>query len=462
MYINGQKMTAYGNFTGTDRSVLYTEQELSEEQKAQARKNIGAAAQKQGSNVTPEMYFDIDDNGVIALKAEYRGASTKTTLPLSISDNGAGKAGSKNAELPEHIIIPDVVREIPVNALADAMFRTNLAVKEITIPVNIKTIPNTFAYEAKSLREIHGTENIETIAVGAFYRTAITKAIFPNLKSIDSVQHFTYCTQLLVADIGNTITNIPNNSFRDCSKLHTIRNGGNVTTVGDYAFYGTHRLKTPTFAPNLTKIGKSAFVVSRANSNWVTQLNPTDYWSNCTFEECNTPLLSTFDQENPLWVNTVIDSTGRKFSDGCIMVGSAVIYSALKNQEFSSPVEFLELVRETDPALLEQNTGNTDNWTAPLRALGLVCSENLYYNEANLQTMYNALANGSLVMSSMYHGETQAHAVVFHGINANGEVLVCDSMTQGKEIGIYEADRYAIPIQNIANTECVFTIISNN
>ena len=45
MEFNGKTMTAYGEFSVgvSNEAVLYTEQTLTDEQQAQARKNIGAA-----------------------------------------------------------------------------------------------------------------------------------------------------------------------------------------------------------------------------------------------------------------------------------------------------------------------------------------------------------------------------------------------------------------------------------
>ncbi|MBQ9095856.1 MAG: hypothetical protein IJY53_05935, partial [Akkermansia sp.] len=57
-------------------------------------------------------YFTITEDGVLSLKPEYRGEPAKTTYPDAISDMGVGVAGSQNAELPEHLVIPEVV-DIP-------------------------------------------------------------------------------------------------------------------------------------------------------------------------------------------------------------------------------------------------------------------------------------------------------------------------------------------------------------
>jgi hypothetical protein len=53
-------------------------------------------------------YFEINEDGIISLKPEYRGYGRKS-FEYSISDNGEGFRGSLNHTLPEHIYIPEKI-----------------------------------------------------------------------------------------------------------------------------------------------------------------------------------------------------------------------------------------------------------------------------------------------------------------------------------------------------------------
>ena len=72
------------------------------------------------------------------------------------------------------------------------------------------------------------------------------------------------------------------------------------------------------------------------------------------------------------------------------------------------------------------------------------------YTAESLQTMYDALANGALVISRVLGDSVGTnHAVVIHGINTKGELLITDPSAASREVGIYEASEYIMPVQNI-------------
>lgn len=459
--------------TSLDPVLRYDAAELTPEEREQARKNIGAASVE----ATPEMYFDIDDDGVISLKPEYRGASpSASSFPLGTSDNGANVAGSKNSELPEAIVIPEVVNEIAVTALAKGMFVYNTAIKSLTIPSFITEIPSTFARGATNLKEIKGTENVKVLKTQAFYNTAIKKASFPNLEDLGTASsQFQYCAQLISADLGSKITAIPDKMFAYCEKLSCVRNAGNVTAVGANAFNNAKRLKTLACLPNLTQISDNAFRVSRVNYDWASltdctfgdmatalQFNPTDFWSGCTYTPCNTPLRSVFDQKDPRWVNDAIGNTDRTYETGCVIVSAAMIYSAFEDKDLTSPQEFEAAVEAVDSSLMDLDTGYYYNIDPYLEAVGYTVVHKTEYNAENLQAMYDALADGALILAHIDDGATDDsnHVVVIHGINANGEVMVQDPMSVCLSPEVYEGFSYAAPIQNIAQNSQHFLIVT--
>ena len=105
---------------------------------------------------TDEKFFDIDYDGIVSLKAEYRGHPTASNIgsyPYSESDMGADNDGSKIDELPEKIVIPEVINGRTVVGFQPGMFYANYRVKEIVFPISVTAIPEAFALEAKYLAE---------------------------------------------------------------------------------------------------------------------------------------------------------------------------------------------------------------------------------------------------------------------------------------------------------------------
>lgn len=429
---------------------------------------------------TPEMYFDITDDGVISLKPEYRGAVPASSYPYAISDNGQGVAGSKNSELPEVIVIPEVVNEIAVTEFPVAMFAYNAAVKSITIPTFITEIPSRFARNAVNLHTINGTENVREIGAQAFYATRIKKAIFPNLEDTsEATSQFMYCPHLIFADVGNKITAISDKMFAYCEKLSGVHGGAKVASVGSQAFMRNKRLKNLRFLPNVKRIGDNGFRYCRINYDWasltgctfgtnatVLQYNPTDFWSTCNPTPCNTTLLSVFAQTDPRWMNdSICNVSGLTYgADGCNPTCGAMIYSVFENKELASPKEFVKVVKAVNPSFMDLNPRNSANLKQWLEAVGYTVTIKTPLS-ANLQAMYDALAAGAMVIMTV-DGDAAAfdggHAVVIHGVNEHGEVLVQDPSPNGVNAGVYDVPPYAMPIQNIAHAAAEFMIVTKN
>lgn len=457
--------------------VLCTEQDLTKEQKTQVRVNIGAAA---STDATDEIYFYITDDGIISLKPEYRGACSSNSYIYGLSDNGKGKNGTRNKELPEEIVIPETVNGIAVTALAVAMFMHNRRVKRLVLPKCITEIPQNFCAEANALEEVTGTENVVTLGKNAFYRTGIRKAYFPSLTTIIEGSNFMGCANLVVADLGHVFAQapatIPKRCFAGCEKLELLRNANGITAINDEGLYLTYRLSNKTFLPNLTNVGKWGLFLSRADYDWDSltgctfgemstsnDVNKYDY-SSCTFAPCNTPMRSTFEQNNPLWANKNIGNCANTYASGCVTVDAAMVYSALMGVDLESPEEFVTAVGNANPDLLNMDisdgvigtdpNGESDTTWEELRqwldAVGLHGEFVSSVSAQNVRTIYNALASGALVIARVVGDSSYSnHTVVIHGINANGELLVVNSSSSARSIGIYEAATYAMPVQNM-------------
>ena len=390
-------------------------------------------------------YFQVTENGVASLKPEYRGKSSDTSYPDAISDMGAGVAGSKNSELPSFLVVPEIVDGVLVDGLAGKAFEMNMAIERVALPKTITTLPAGCFSQCYYLKEVYNTEKITSIGSGCFQATAIRRASFPELADMGEKNAFYICGHLVYADIGK-VEDIPDMSFDRCGKLNSIVNSGTIHTVGQRAFRDTPSLRRANFVSNLTNIGQYAFAKTKFDYDWASlanctfgtnatslQMNPTDFWSACTYTACANPLPTKFSQYDPRWADRVFTTwqgTGRTltYADGCTWLSILHIYCGLKNLTLSAPMEFESIVDNIDPVLRNTFVSNQDDATTFMQNLGLNATLYSQWNKSSLQAVYNALANGGYVCTEVSNGAKVAgHAAVIYGVDNNGDFLILDS-----------------------------------
>lgn len=463
--VNGQ------TFTVADPDALHREdiatlvsfdpQQLSAAQKAQARANIGAASDA-GNVPDQSAYFDIDYDGVVSLKAEYRAD------------------GSKNGELPEIIVIPDVIDGTAVSGLQPGMFRSDHRVKEITIPNGVTELPDQFCSGAKNLRAIHNTEHITKLGTRVILNSQVKQAIFPNLREAADGA-LVQGKFLYMVDIGNFITDIPYAMFRMCPLLSLVKGGGSVKTIGKEAFYWTKNLKNLPFLSQVTSIGDMAFLRSRVQFDWSTITgqctfgtqatpvidNTTDYWTGVEYTPCENRIVTMMSQANPQWKDDYFGEMDKTYYRSCSTFAALHIHSALSGKLYTHPDEFAEELYAIDPTLVtvDKNPTYFANVAPFFHALGYKTT--VY--EADLtkesyQAMCDALARGAYIYTqvSVDNYPNEGHAVALYGINSIGEVLVLDSDTVHSSYKAYGADdifTYRMPYQNLTGPSSNIVIV---
>lgn len=419
-------------------AVRYNEQTLTEEQKAQARDNIGAAAFDQDCHAD---YFQITSDGIISLKPEYRGASLTTSYPYSVSDKGVNVVGSKNHEVPKVLYVPEIVNGITATSFPNAVFFCNEALDSVVLPNTVTELPLGCFNYCYNLRNVYNTEHITKLGKYALQLTAIKRAYFPNLQEITGISAFASCGYLSYAHLGN-VTAVPDETFRFDVSLDRVMSDGKVTTLGAKAFARTHKLRDVDFVAGLTSIGDAGFLDSHLDYAWDSltncsfgtyatdkQLNPTDFWSACTFTPCENPLPTLLCQDDPRWANDTFGNSTLKYSSGCSVMAMLHVYAALKNVKFSTVYEFEDVIQGLYPALLNDSTISFAEYKTYLEGLGLTVQTFGSYNQTTLQSLYDALAAGKYAILPMTNGSTSlsGHTVVAYGINSNGELLIADS-----------------------------------
>lgn len=410
-------------------------------------------------------YFSIDDDGVLSLKPEYRGAcpSNRGSYSYAISDRGLGVAGSRIGDLPKSLVIPMMMGETAVARLADGFFLYNQAVEQIRLPDSITEIPDRFCDNAINLKSINNTEYVYNIGWAAFQYTQLEKVQFPNLNNMADYA-FNACGFLVYADIGNVIS-IPANGFSGDMMLSRIKGGANVTSVGKNAFNLCYRLNSVDFLPNLTSIADNAFLRCRLRYDWgslqnctfgnkatALQLNPTDIWSGCTVTPAENPVPTLLSQNDPRWATRHIGTTDVTYDNGCVFFTVMHIYCALHGLEAKTIEDFESIADGMDPNILNDFHPSLSQAKSLCERLGLTVEYYPTYTQSSLQAVYDGLAAGkyAIAMFSARHGTTLGHAAMIYGVNAHKEWLIADSaLTAAKSVGKGETPiRYPMSYQN--------------
>ena len=153
------------------------------------------------------------------------------------------------------IIIPDSVTSIGTYAFQNC---SNL--KSINIPNGVTSIETNTFNGCSSLTEITIPDSVTSIAYNAFYNCNSVKTLIIG-KNLTSFDNLPITSALESITIGNSITEIGDNSFKDFTNLKSVTIGSGVTSIGGYAFSGCSSLTSVTFAENskLTTIGEFSF-----------------------------------------------------------------------------------------------------------------------------------------------------------------------------------------------------------
>ena len=92
-----------------------------------------------------------------------------------------------------------------------------------------------------------------------YERSAMTSAVIGDCVTNIGENAFKNCSGLTNLTIPDSVTNISDNAFNNCSGLTSVEIGSGVTTIGNGAFSGCSSLRHITIPDSVTSIGDSAF-----------------------------------------------------------------------------------------------------------------------------------------------------------------------------------------------------------
>ena len=210
----------------------------------------------------------------------YLNGSLVTDLVIPDGMTSIGSNAFYNCDALTSVTIPDSVTSIGEGAFSGC---DNL---EITINTDDKYLYSedgtTILLCDSSVTSVKIPENVASINSGAF-------ACCRNVETIEtgdtlmSLSGLPITSALKSITIGNGVTSIGYDAFRDCSSLESVTIGNSVMSIGSDAFTDCSSLESVTIGNSVTSIGSSAFYnCSSLESVYITDLTA---WNNIEFED---------------------------------------------------------------------------------------------------------------------------------------------------------------------------------
>ena len=236
--------------------------------------------------------FDVLPKDIRVSDRAFSGCGIKhITVENLNSIEGTEKVFSRCHQLTEAVIdvrganIPQDVKEIPeelfshcsslekvlftgmtgkVTSIGFAAFE-DTALKEITIPENVKKIGNMAFFRTEQLTEIALPEKLKTIGRQAFSESGLKSITLPDSVLFVDTECFRDCCSLEKVTLPAKGFIIPDGMFMNCIALKRVNNADKIVQLGKYAFYGANNLKQIDLS-SAADIGGSAFECSGLTS----------------------------------------------------------------------------------------------------------------------------------------------------------------------------------------------------
>ncbi|MFA5637071.1 MAG: leucine-rich repeat domain-containing protein, partial [Anaerovoracaceae bacterium] len=123
----------------------------------------------------------------------------------------------------------------------------------------VTSIGSSAFYQCSELTSIAIPNTVTSIGFMAFKESGLTSVVIPNSVTVLSSQAFYYCSELLIASIGDSVNAISDETFLGCGKLTTISIPNSVTSIGNFAFRECINLSSVSIGSSVTNIGEQAF-----------------------------------------------------------------------------------------------------------------------------------------------------------------------------------------------------------
>ncbi len=165
----------------------------------------------------------------------------------SIDSETLTVTGYEGKDVPHKVVVPEMLGDKRVVAIADEAFYYQSNISEIELPRSVKTVGSYAFAGCSMLQSVTLHRELTSIGIGAFYGcTSMTAAAF---------------------EAGSAMTAIPKDAFRECTALVTLNIPSFIKTVGANAFFGCTALETLTVEEGVLSLGDQCFQNCTALAN---------------------------------------------------------------------------------------------------------------------------------------------------------------------------------------------------
>lgn len=247
---------------------------------------------KGGFSGCESLDFDILPKDIRVNDSAFSGCGIKhITVENLNSIEGTEKVFDNCRQLTEAVIevrganIPQDVKEIPMelfshcSSLEKVLFTgitgkitsigfaafADTALKEFTIPENVKKIGNMAFFKTEQLTEITLPEKLKTIGRQTFSESGLKSITLPDSVEFTETECFRDCYNLEEVTLPAKEFVVPDGMFMNCTALKKVNNADKIVQLGKYAFYGANSLKQVDLS-SAVNIGGSAFECSGLTS----------------------------------------------------------------------------------------------------------------------------------------------------------------------------------------------------
>lgn len=247
---------------------------------------------KGGFSGCESLDFDILPKDIRVNDSAFSGCGIKhITVENLNSIEGTEKVFYNCRQLTEAVIevrsanIPQDVKEIPIklfsrcSSLEKVLFTgmtgkitsigfaafADTALKEFTIPENVKKIGNMAFFKTEQLTEITLPEKLKTIGRQTFSESGLKSITLPDSVEFTETECFRDCYNLEEVTLPAKEFVVPDGMFMNCTALKKVNNADKIVQLGKYAFYGANSLKQVDLS-SAVNIGGSAFECSGLTS----------------------------------------------------------------------------------------------------------------------------------------------------------------------------------------------------
>ena len=189
-------------------------------------------------------------------------------------------------------LMPDVFDNICVKSFSTGIFANCSWLDSVTIPVNVKEIPENAFYNCGSLKTVVLHDGIRSIGKEAFFNCSSLESIeIPSEVKFIAPRAFYGCSMLKSISLPAGVTEITESAFQGCSSLESIEINGNIKQIYNYAFTSCSSLTSIELSETLKSVGSHAFEFCSSLEK-VTYGGSREEWEQVVILQNNEPLTS--------------------------------------------------------------------------------------------------------------------------------------------------------------------------